>query len=63
VPYGRKIADVDLQIAELLAVLSEKRGYAKDKGEQDKLLAQLARLKAERTRLMLRQRVHEQSQP
>ena len=62
-PYRRQIAEVEVQIAELLAVLRDSRSSRKISAAstRDKLLAQLARLNAERTRLMLRQRLVERS--
>lgn len=54
-PNRQKIAHVDRKIESLHAALDAMRGDRKAKGDRDRLLAQLARLKAERTRLMLHQ--------
>jgi hypothetical protein len=54
-PYRRKIAGVERAIEEVRASLDEIR--SKDKPAADKLLGELARLRAERLRLMQCQRL------
>ena len=61
-PYTRQIADVETQIEALLATLRMSRQNGDRKKSRHKLLAQLARCKAERTRLMMHQRLAEETQ-
>lgn len=58
-PYKLRISDLDSKIEALRATLQDIRESRGTKAEQEKLLAKLARLKAERTRLMMRQIQHD----
>lgn len=61
-PFKKQLADVELAIGETLAEISRQRGIGANQksrasgAETGKLLAALARLRAERLRLMTRQR-------
>jgi hypothetical protein len=54
-PNRKRIADLDLQIENLLTAILALRTDNAKRGEMDRRLSELARLKAERLRLMLRQ--------
>jgi hypothetical protein len=58
VPYTKQIADMDRDIEALTVAISAlRRAKGKPPGEMDRMLAEMARLKARRTRFMLRQRM------
>ena len=58
-PYKSQIADLDDQINELRGALEALRRRRRNRAAVEKLLNQLAKLKAKRTRLMMRQSVVE----
>ena len=63
-PYKKRIADVDRGIEELRATLAAlRRARTKNPAEIDRLLAEMARLRAQRTRFMFRKRLFEKSRP
>ena len=62
-PFKKRIAEVEQSIEEARAALEMLRrgvGKSRDKSKQRKLLAELARLKSERTRLMMHQLARDQ---
>ncbi len=57
-PYTKQISEMDRDIEALTAAIAAlRRAKGKQPGEIDRLLAEMARLKARRTRFMLRQRL------
>ncbi len=57
-PYTKQISEMDRDIEALTAAIAAlRRAKGKQPGEIDGLLAEMARLKARRTRFMLRQRL------
>ena len=54
-PNRTRIAELDLKIENLLAAIEALRRGNTDRSEMDRMLSDLARVKAERLRLMLRQ--------
>lgn len=59
-PFKRRIADVELKIDVLRETLEAMRKARRNGKTLDKLLGQLARLNADRTRLMMHQLRHDQ---
>ncbi len=58
-PYSQQISEMDRGIEALQAAIAAlRRAKGRHVGEMDRLLAQIARLKARRTRFMLQQRLH-----
>ena len=54
-PYSKRMADLQVQIEELRAIIEEKRQPpARRRHDIEKLLSQLAKLRAEHTRLRMR---------
>lgn len=57
-PYRMRISEMDSGIAAVTdAIAALRRAKRKQPGEMEKLLAEMARLKARRTRYMLQQRL------
>ena len=54
-PYGKKIAELDLKIENLRIAIEALRAGNARRAELDRALSELAKVKAERLRLMLRQ--------
>jgi hypothetical protein len=54
-PNRKQIAELDLKIANLLTAIEALRMDNASRTETDRMLSELARMKAERLRLMLRQ--------
>jgi hypothetical protein len=52
VPFRKRIAEIDRSIAELRASIESLRDQQADQASLEKLLSDLARLRAERLRLM-----------
>jgi hypothetical protein len=56
-PYSRQIADIEQEIAGVCAAIETMRARKRQAADLDRFLVQLARLKAERQRLMMRQSI------